>query len=83
MNNLFFITIIIIHLFIQFYVNHLFSFKILTGCRMKWVAASLGHVPEGAIIGGYRHGKPRYYVARVKHEGMIIVGKVSLFYFFL
>lgn len=46
---------------------------------MKWIPSSLGHIPEGSIIGGYRRGKPRYYIARVKHEGMVIVGKVSFF----
>ncbi|XP_001606705.1 uncharacterized protein LOC100123099 [Nasonia vitripennis] len=65
------------------YISYNFSvirktqFEVLTGCRLKWVSASLGHVPEGSIVGGYQRGRPKYYVARVKHEGLLLMGKLQ------
>ncbi|KAL7289622.1 hypothetical protein TKK_0016476 [Trichogramma kaykai] len=65
------------------YISHNFSvigksrFEVLTGCKLKWAPASLGHVPEGSIVGGYQRGRPKYYVARVKHEGLLILGKLQ------
>ncbi|XP_066598550.1 uncharacterized protein [Prorops nasuta] len=58
----------------NFSVQEIHRFEVLTGCCLKWVSASLGHVPEGAIVGGYKNNTPKYYIVRVKHEGVLIIG---------
>ncbi|KAK2579326.1 hypothetical protein KPH14_008278 [Odynerus spinipes] len=61
----------------NFSVLQKYEYEILTGCNMKWIPASLGYVPEGAIVGGFRKGKPKYYIVRVKHEKVLIIGKLQ------
>jgi len=42
---------------------------------VKWVSASGGEVPEGALVGGEDNGNP-LYIARAEHSDAIIPGKL-------
>lgn len=42
-----------------------------------WLPASEGQVPPGAVIGGHEVGGEKLYVARARHAGALIPGKVS------
>lgn len=45
------------------------------GVNLKWLKASNGEVPPGAVWSGY--DKEPHYVGRVSYEGQIIPGKVG------
>jgi hypothetical protein len=48
------------------------SYQVLVGDGhgMRWVDASSGEVPAGAISGGHEPGRPDLYVCRVNHYGL-------------
>lgn len=44
---------------------------------LRWVPASDGQVPVGAIAAGNTHKAEPLYIARVRHQRSITPGKVS------
>ncbi|XP_037579611.1 uncharacterized protein LOC119462336 [Dermacentor silvarum] len=48
------------------------------GASLKWLAASDGSLPSGAIQGGTTSEGEPLYIGRAHHNGMLIVGKVQL-----
>ncbi|XP_067633933.1 uncharacterized protein [Eurosta solidaginis] len=50
--------------------------ELLNNFKHKWVADSNGHVPEGAVIGGYSELGENLYVARATYKGKLLLGKV-------
>ena len=47
------------------------SYEVLVGdnTRVRWVDASYGGIPAGAISGGYEAGRPNLFVCRVAYYG--------------
>jgi hypothetical protein len=46
-------------------------------CDLTWVHASNGHIPTGAVQGGYNGQNHPLYIGRAQHEDCFAVGKVS------
>ena len=56
------------------------SFQILVAprnCDLTWVDASNGHIPTGAIQGGFNEGNDPLYIGRARHEDSYAVGKIN------
>ncbi|CAD7014787.1 uncharacterized protein LOC101463483 [Ceratitis capitata] len=50
--------------------------ELLNNFKHKWLADSNGHVPEGAIVGGYSELRENLYVARGHYNDKTLLGKV-------
>ncbi|XP_036331799.1 uncharacterized protein LOC118743312 [Rhagoletis pomonella] len=50
--------------------------ELLNNFKHKWVADSDGHIPEGAIVGGYSELGENLYVARAQYNDKTLLGKV-------
>ncbi|XP_077523092.1 natterin-4-like [Amblyomma americanum] len=46
------------------------------GASLAWLPASNGAVPSGAIQGGVTASGEPLYIARARHDGMLLIGKV-------
>merc|ERR1719163_2528244 len=46
-------------------------------CDLTWVDASNGHIPTGAIQGGFNEENDPIYIGRAHHEDSYAVGKVT------
>ena len=46
-------------------------------CDLTWVDASNGHIPTGAIQGGFNEDNYPLYIGRARHEDSFAVGKVG------
>merc|ERR1711951_268036 len=46
-------------------------------CDLAWVDASNGHIPTGAVQGGYNDSNDPLYIGRARHEDSFAVGKVN------
>merc|ERR1711872_564358 len=58
----------------------LFPGKILVAprnCDLTWVDASNGHIPTGAIQGGFNEENDPIYIGRAHHEDSYAVGKIN------
>ncbi|EDW01751.1 uncharacterized protein LOC6559457 [Drosophila grimshawi] len=49
---------------------------VLTDCELKWVAASDGYVPPGALKAGYSESGEALCTGRSVYEGLTLLGKV-------
>ncbi|XP_030558261.1 uncharacterized protein LOC115760849 [Drosophila novamexicana] len=49
---------------------------VLTDCELKWVAATNGDVPPGALKSGYSEIGEALYTGRSVHAGLTLLGKV-------
>ncbi|XP_050327175.1 uncharacterized protein LOC126757366 [Bactrocera neohumeralis] len=52
------------------------NIELLNNFKHQWVADSNGHVPEGAVVGGYSEIGEDLYVARAQYNHKIMLGKV-------
>lgn len=55
------------------------DYQVLTNphrCDFKWISASNGHVPSGAVQGGKQTNGEPLYVGRTKYKRSLITGKV-------
>ncbi|CAG4945288.1 unnamed protein product [Colias eurytheme] len=55
---------------------HDFEVLVANPNKVRWIPASNGQVPSGAITGGNTHTGEPLYIARVRHRGSITPGKV-------
>ena len=46
------------------------------GCSLTWVNVKNGHIPAGAIQGGYEKDQTPLYIGRASHQGQLAVGKI-------
>ena len=46
-------------------------------CDLTWVDASNGHIPTGAIQGGFNEENDPLYIGRARHEDSYAVGKIN------
>merc|ERR1719411_942669 len=46
-------------------------------CDLTWVDASNGHIPTGAVQGGFNEGNDPLYIGRARHEDSFAVGKIN------
>merc|ERR1712018_86233 len=46
-------------------------------CDLAWVDASNGHIPTGAIQGGFNEENDPIYIGRAHHEDSYAVGKIN------
>eukprot|EP00092_Neocalanus_flemingeri_P015416 GFUD01016684.1.p1 GENE.GFUD01016684.1~~GFUD01016684.1.p1 ORF type:complete len:183 (-),score=61.14 GFUD01016684.1:141-689(-) len=46
-------------------------------CDLTWVDASNGHIPTGAIQGGFNENNDPLYIGRARHEDSFAVGKIN------
>merc|ERR1711918_31666 len=46
-------------------------------CDLTWVDASNGHIPTGAIQGGFNEENEPIYIGRAHHEDSYAVGKIN------
>lgn len=58
------------------------EFYVLTGNCYKWEESLDGSVPKNTETTGQNEKNETIYIARTKHEGHLIPGYVSCFYFF-
>ncbi|XP_011190326.1 uncharacterized protein LOC105217158 [Zeugodacus cucurbitae] len=52
------------------------NIELLNNFTHKWVADTMGHVPEGAVVGGYSELGEDLYVARAQYNDKTLLGKV-------
>ena len=53
------------------------DYEVLVGGQGNWVASLGGNVPESAMQAGKSEDGEPLYIGRVKHEGIITIGKVQ------
>ena len=46
-------------------------------CDLTWVDASNGHIPTGAVQGGFNEDNHPLYIGRARHEDSFAVGKIN------